>query len=96
MFMPPYSRSMTSAATVNGSTASKEAVTIDSAYRLLMIRGLSAVEAGNVVAYTTGLHAAERGWTVDEIKHLLAIRSMVAGGDPPGDGGVTTRPCAMS
>jgi hypothetical protein len=65
---------------VNGSPASDEAGTIDSSYRLLMIRGLSSVEAGNIVAYITGLHAAEEGWTLHEIKHLVALRSFVADG----------------
>jgi hypothetical protein len=45
-----------------------------------LIRGLSSVEAGNVVAYVAGLHAAERGWTLEEIKHLVALRSFVSGG----------------
>jgi hypothetical protein len=45
-----------------------------------MIRGLSSVEAGNVMAYVAGLHAAEQGWTVEEIKHLLALRSFVEAG----------------
>jgi len=53
-----------------------------------MIRGLSSVEAGNVVAFITGLHAAEQGWTLHEIKHLVALRSFVADGfvDPSGRG----------
>ena len=54
--------------------------TIDGAYRLLKIRGLSSVEAGNVVGYLAGLRASETGWTVKEIKHLLAIRAFVARG----------------
>ena len=45
-----------------------------------MIGGLSPVEAGNVVAYMSGLHAVDGGWTVEEIKHLIAIRLLVAGG----------------
>ena len=73
---------------VGASTFSDEADQIDSAYRLLMIRGLSSVEAGNVVAYITGLHAAEQGWTLHEIKHLVALRSFVADGfvEPSGRG----------
>jgi hypothetical protein len=63
-----------------GSVEADETGTIDGAYRLLMVRGLSSVEAGNVVAYITGLHAAEGGWTVKEIKHLVAIRLLVVGG----------------
>ena len=54
--------------------------TIDGAYRDLKARGLSSVEAGNVVAYITGLHAAESGWTVEEIKHLVAVRLLIVGG----------------
>jgi hypothetical protein len=80
MMIHPHDPSPASGVRVSGSTAAEEAGTIDSSYRLLMIRGLSSVEAGNVVAYIAGLHAAERGWTVEEIKHLVAIRSMVAGG----------------
>jgi hypothetical protein len=80
MMIRPFDRSVASAATASRPTGSNEAPTIDSDYRLLMIRGLSAVEAGNVVAYLTGLHAAESGWTVDEIKHLVALRSFVVAG----------------
>jgi hypothetical protein len=45
-----------------------------------LIGGLSSVEAGNLVAYVAGLHAAEGGWTLQEIKHLVALRSFVARG----------------
>jgi hypothetical protein len=76
----PHDPGLASGAPVNGSAAIHEAGDINSAYRLLVIRGLSPVEAGNVVAYLNGLHPTERGWTVDEIKHLLAIRAFVAGG----------------
>jgi hypothetical protein len=80
MMIHPHDPNPASGTTAVGSTVSLEAAEIDSAYRLLMIRGVSAVEAGNVVAYITGLHAAEQGWTVNEIKHLVAIRSLVAAG----------------
>jgi hypothetical protein len=63
------------AASISGETR-----TIESDYRLLVIRGLSPVEAGNLIAYVSGLHAVEGGWTVDEVKHLVAIRLLVAGG----------------
>jgi len=53
---------------------------IRSSYRLLMIRGLSPIEAGNVVAYTAGLHAASGGWSVGQIEKLVAMRSLVACG----------------
>jgi hypothetical protein len=78
MTIHPLHRGVAPAATANGSTASEEAATIDREYRLLVIRGLSAAEAGNLVAYTHGVHPAESSWTVAQIKHLLAIRSMVA------------------
>ena len=86
MMIHPHDPSLASGVTVRGSQASDEAGTIDSSYRLLMIRGLSSVEAGNVVAYISGLHATERGWTLHEIKHLVALRSLVADGivDPSG------------
>lgn len=51
---------------------------IRSSYRLLMMRGLSATEAGNVVAYVAGLHAAETGWSTRQIESLVALRSLVA------------------
>ena len=80
MMIHPHDPSLASGARVREPTASDEADTIDGAYRLLMVGGLSSVEAGNVVAYINGLHAAEHGWTVDEIKRLVAIRLLVAGG----------------
>lgn len=49
-------------------------------YRLLLQRGLSPIEAGNVVAYIAGLHAAESGWSVRQVEHLVALRSLVACG----------------
>ena len=80
MMINPFDRSVASAATVNRSTSLNEAAAIDRDDRLLRIRGLTAVEAGNVVAYLNGLPAAECGWTVQEIKHLVAIRSLVTVG----------------
>jgi hypothetical protein len=79
MMIHPHDPTLASAAVVAGSI-SGETRTIDSDYRLLVIRGLSPVEAGNVVAYMSGLHAVEGGWTVEEVKHLVAIRLLVAGG----------------
>jgi hypothetical protein len=79
MIQPRHDSIQASATAVDGS-AFDDAAAIDGAYRLLTIRGLSSVEAGNVVAYVVGLRPAERGWTVDEIKHLVAIRSFVARG----------------
>jgi hypothetical protein len=80
MLIHPHEPIPVSDARVSRSPTFDKADTIDGAYRLLMIRGLSSVEAGNVVAYISGLHAAEGGWTVDEIKHLVAIRAFVADG----------------
>ena len=80
MMIHPHDPSLASAAVVAASTTADETRTIDADYRLLVIRGLSSVEAGNVVAYMTGLHAVDGGWTVEEIKHLVAIRLLVAGG----------------
>ncbi len=53
---------------------------IRSSYRLLMMRGLSATEAGNVVAYVAGLHASETGWSTRQIEDIVALRSLVACG----------------
>jgi hypothetical protein len=61
-------------------TSTPDAGWIRSSYRLLMIRGLSPVEAGNVVAYVAGLHAAEGGWSVRQIEQLVALRSLVGCG----------------
>jgi hypothetical protein len=80
MMIHPHDPGSASAATVTRSTSTGERATFDSAYRLLLIRGLSSVEAGNVVAYVAGLHASQRGWTLEEIKHLVALRSFVARG----------------
>lgn len=53
---------------------------IRSSYRLLMMRGLTATEAGNVVAYVAGLHASKAGWSTRQIEDLVALRSLVACG----------------
>jgi hypothetical protein len=76
----PHDLTNASAATLIEAAGSGVAAAIDSAHRLLMIRGLSSVEAGNVVAHVIGLHPAETGWTVDEIKHVVGIRALVASG----------------
>ena len=85
MIIHPHDPNLVSAAMAGRSAASRDAAnvdnpTIDSAFRLLVIRGMSGIEAGNLVAYMTGLHPAEGGWTVAEIRHLVAIRSLVAAG----------------
>ncbi len=53
---------------------------VRSSHRLLVMRGLSPVEAGNVVAYVAGLHAAADGWSVRQIQDLVALRALVACG----------------
>lgn len=78
MMIHPHDPSLARGRRVSGSTGFDEANTIDGAYRLLKLRGLSSVEAGNVVAYIAGLHAVDGGWTVDEIKHLMLLRGLVA------------------
>ncbi len=80
MMIHPHDPSPAWSASIAGSTAADAAGTIDGAYRSLLVGGLSSVEAGNVVAYIAGLHAVDSGWTVEEIKHLVAIRLLVAGG----------------
>jgi hypothetical protein len=79
MMIHPNDPSIVSAAIVTGSAAD-EATTFDRSYRLLTDRGLSSVEAGNILAFIAGLHPAERGWTVQEIKDLVVLRAFVAGG----------------
>jgi hypothetical protein len=53
---------------------------IRSSHRLLMMRGLSSIEASNVVAYIAGLHPASEGWSIRQIQKLVALRSLVACG----------------
>ena len=53
---------------------------IRSSHRLLQMRGLSSIEASNVVAYVAGLHPASDGWSVRQIEKLVALRSLVACG----------------
>jgi hypothetical protein len=49
-------------------------------YRQLGMRGLRAVEAGNITAYLHGLAPVERGWTAMEIERLLFVRYLVERG----------------
>jgi len=56
---------------------------IQGSVRLLRRRGLSTVEASNVVAYVAGLHPAPDGWTVREIERLVALRTLAACGVVP-------------
>ncbi len=49
---------------------------IRASYRLLMMRGLSAAEAGNLVAYMVGLHATGSAWSLKQIEQLVALRSL--------------------
>jgi len=80
MIIQPHDPSPAGGANIARPRVSDEAGAIDGAFRLLIFEGLSPVEAGNVVAYATGLRPAERGWTVEEIKHLALIRGLVACG----------------
>ena len=80
MMIHPHDPSLAAAAVVAGSAASDQIRTIAVDFRILRISGLSRVEAGNVVAYMSGLHAVDGGWTVEEIRHIVAIRLLVAGG----------------
>lgn len=57
--------------------APRNAGWIRSSDRLLVMRGLSPTEAGNVVAYVAGLHAAEGGWTASQVEQLVALRLLV-------------------
>jgi hypothetical protein len=80
MMIHPRDPKPGTASPIKGSAIPEEAATVDIAYRLLLVRGFSAVEAGNLAAHMAGLHPAELGWTVDEIKQLIVIRSLVARG----------------
>jgi hypothetical protein len=77
MFYPP-DPSRASGETVSASPASDFGATVDRSYAFLVDRGLSPLEAGNVVAFASGLHPVASGWTVDEIKDLTLIRGLVA------------------
>ena len=50
---------------------------IRATFRLLMLRGFTTHEAGNLVAYLAGLHATESGWAPAQIEHVLILRSLV-------------------
>jgi hypothetical protein len=80
MMTHPHDPIPDSASPIKRTAIPEEAATVDIAYRLLLVRGFSSVEAGNLAAYMAGLHPAELGWTVDEIKQLIVIRSLVAAG----------------
>jgi hypothetical protein len=75
----PQDPSLASGAMASGSSPLDEEDAIDGAYRDLMTGKLSPVEAGGIVAHLIGLHAAELGWTAEEIKHFVAIRAYAAG-----------------
>ncbi len=79
----PHGASNAPAAVADASSTSRDAGWVRSSVRLLMMRGLSSHEAGNLVAYMAGLHAAESGWTVKQIERLLGLRSLVECGRLP-------------
>jgi hypothetical protein len=70
-------------------TRPAEAVAVDgrlqprqlrSTYNRLQLVGLSASEAGNLIAHLVGLRVSRQGWTVLEIERLLFIRSLALSG----------------
>ena len=73
----PHEASDAPTAIAETPSTTRDAGWVGSSVRLLMMRGLSSPEAGNVVACMAGLHAAEGGWTVRQIERLLALRSYV-------------------
>jgi hypothetical protein len=79
MVIHPHDPTEASGAWV-GQTATHEARSLEADHLLLRMRGLTSVEAGNVVAYVAGLHAAESGWTVLEVRNLVMLRALVARG----------------
>ena len=54
--------------------------TVRSTYDRLRMVGLTSIEAGNLTAHLSGLHVAERGWTIQEIERLLFVRALVERG----------------
>ena len=80
MINQPHDPGPASGTRARGSTAPVDPDTFDGAYRLLVMSGLSSVEAGNIVAYLAGLRPVERGWALHEIKALVGLRSLLAGG----------------
>jgi hypothetical protein len=75
MLIHPHDPNPASAAMAGRSAGLEDTGALDRAFRTLVIRGLSANEAGNVVAYMAGLHPAQGGWTVEEIKRLQDVRA---------------------
>jgi hypothetical protein len=75
---PPDARAVVDATA--DPSAPSFAGSISSSYRLLMMRGWSATEAGNVVAYIAGPHATVEGWSIRQVKQLVTLRSLVACG----------------
>jgi hypothetical protein len=49
-------------------------------YRRLRLAGLTAREAGSLVAHLAGLEPAITGWRLAEIEGLLFVRAMVQAG----------------
>ena len=80
MMFHPYDPSPAPGARAGESPAHDEDDAIDRAYGLLVTQGPSTTQAGNVIAHIVGLGAAEHGWSLREVKYLVAIRSMVVAG----------------
>jgi hypothetical protein len=49
-------------------------------YRRLRLAGLTAREAGSLVAHLNGLEPATSGWRLSEVEGLLFVRALVSSG----------------
>ncbi|HEY6057940.1 MAG TPA: hypothetical protein VIV06_07895 [Candidatus Limnocylindrales bacterium] len=49
-------------------------------YQRLLIGGLTPGEAGNLTARLAGLRLCSSGWTLQQIEHLVFLRSVVDSG----------------
>ncbi len=49
-------------------------------YHGLLIGGLTAPEAANLTAHLAGLRISTKAWTLQQIEHLLFLRSVVDSG----------------
>ena len=45
-------------------------------YRMLLVRGLTPVEAANLTAFTCGIPVAKTGWSIGEVNRLLFLREL--------------------
>lgn len=49
-------------------------------YHGLLLGGFTSAEAANLTAHLAGLRISARGWTLQQIEHLLFLRSVVESG----------------